>query len=102
MDMSKAALPPRQPHHTKADAEHPLFPLWRQHVSSCNRLLIQASDFRDWKTCYERELVNSNAASDPRYPRFLDWMNANQGGARKCPAGMFPHNFYFWIEGGRW
>lgn len=102
MDMSKAALPPRAAHFTTKDEGHPLFPLYRQHLSSCRRLLIQASDFRDWLSQYERELVNQKAASDPRYPAFLEWMTKNQGGARTCPAGMFPHNFNFWNEGGRW
>ena len=23
-------------------------------------------------------------------------------GARRCPAGGFPDNFNFWLDGGRW
>lgn len=102
MDMHLAAIAPRQPHLTAADRAHPLFPLYNQHRASCSRLLVQASSFRDWLYQYEADLVRSSAAADPRYPAFLDWMQKNQGGARRCPAGAFPHNFYFWIEGGRW
>jgi hypothetical protein len=102
MDMSPACTAPRQPPISEKDREHPLFALYSQHRSACNRLLVEASAFRDWLFQYERDLVNSKAASDPRYPAFLDWMQGSQAGARKCPAGVFPHNFYFWIEGGRW
>lgn len=102
MNISSAALPPVQPNVTAADRVHPLFPIYNQHRAACSRLLVQADSFRDWLAHYEHDLKNARAAADPRYPRFLDWMIANQGGARKCPAGSFPHNFYFWIEGGRW
>jgi hypothetical protein len=48
----------------------------------------------------------SPACTAPRQPpiseKDRDWMQGSQAGARKCPAGVFPHNFYFWIEGGRW
>lgn len=102
MDMSKAAIAPRQPIITEADRKHPLFPIYNEYRAGCSRMLVQASHFKDWLSQYERELVNAKAASDPRYSKFLDWMIDNKGGARKCPAGMFPHNFYFWLEGGRW
>jgi hypothetical protein len=42
------------------------------------------------------------AREHPRYSEFQDWMVANQGGARKCPAGNFPDSFNFWLNGGRW
>lgn len=102
MDMSKAAMPPRQPWINDSDRAHPLFPIYSQHRASCTRMMVEAASFTDWLCQYERELENCNAARDPRYSSFLDWMQANQGGARPCPAGPFPHNFYFWIEGGRW
>lgn len=102
MEMSKAALPPRQPAITDRDRAHPLFPLYQQHRSACSRLLVEASAFRDWLFQYERELQNNACAKHARFPDFLDWMQANQGGARRCPAGVFPHNFNFWLEGGRW
>lgn len=102
MDMSKAALPAKYGYASKEDEKHPLFSIYQQHRSACSRLMVNSSDFKDWLSCYERELVNAKAASDPRYSKFLDWMIANQGGARKCPAGLFPHNFYYWCEGGRW
>lgn len=102
MDMSKAALPAKYGYASKADESHPLFPIYREYRSSCSRLMVNSSDFRDWLSCYERELINQKAANDPRYSKFLDWMVVNQGGSRKCPAGMFPHNFNYWLEGGRW
>lgn len=103
MDMHSAALPPRQPTINDADRSHPLFPLYQQHRSSCARLMVQALAFDAWKFQHEAELVRVNYAADPRYPAFLGWMRANQGGARKCPAGSsFPRNFIYWTDGGRW
>lgn len=109
MDISPAALPPIPAHYTKADEAHPLFGLYRQHLNGCARLLIAASDFRDWLYQYEMNQRNEAAAKRPEYPAFLGWMRAEKAGRRKClptadlPEGLsFPHNFYFWIEGGRW
>lgn len=100
--MSFAALPAKYGYASKEDKKHPLFPIYQQRRAACSRLMVNSSDFKDWLSCYENELVRARAANDPRYSKFLDWMIENQGGARKCPAGMFPHNFYFWCEGGRW
>lgn len=102
MNMSKAALPPRYGKASKADEAHPLFTIYRQYRSSMSSLLVNSVDFRDWLCSYEAQLVSDNATKLPEYPEFMDWMKANQGGARKCPAGVFPHNFHFWIDGGRW
>jgi len=102
MDMSKAAMPARYGRVTKADEAHPLFPLYRQYRSSMSRLMVDSSDFRDWLGQYEQELVSVEFSKHPRMSEFLQWMKVNQGGARKCPAGAFPHNFKFWLEGGRW
>lgn len=102
MEMSRSALPPQQPPISEQDRSHPLFPIYHQHRSACQRLLVQADTFSNWLYQYERNLDRCNAASDPRYSSFLEWMRTNQGGSRTCPAGQFPHNFYYWIEGGRW
>lgn len=102
MNMSKAALPPRQPLILEKDRKHPLFAAYEQHRSSCNRLLVEASSFADWLCQYEHDVANIRAAAHPKYSAFLDWMRDNQGGARKCPVGAFPHNLYYWIDGGRW
>lgn len=103
MEMSKAAIAPVQPHISDTVRAHPLFPLYRQHRSSMTMLLVQCASFEDWLYGYEDELRRANEAKHPRYPDFLAWMRANKGGARKCPAGnSFPHNFHFWLEGGRW
>lgn len=102
MNMSKAALPPRAPHISANDRLHPLFPTYELHLSSCRRNLIEASSFADWLSQYNYETERTSAAAHPKYPAFLDWMRDNQGGARKCPAGAFPHNMYYWLDGGRW
>lgn len=102
MDMSAAALPPRSGISTKTDEAHPLFPLYRQHKASCQRLMIDSSDFRDWLFQYERNLENDRIAAHPRFREFQLWCREVKSGARRCPAGAFPHNFKFWLEGGRW
>lgn len=102
MDISRAATPPRQPEILHAERAHPLFPLYAQHRTFCSNQLVQVDCFRDWLSQYERNLQNEVAAKHPRYSAFMAWMVANQGGARRCPAGSFPHNFEFWRSGGRW
>lgn len=102
MDMSKAAMAPIQPTISASDRAHPLFAAYGLHRAACNRLMIEASRFSDWLYQYESNLKNEAAARRPEYADFRQWMIENQGGARTCPAGSFPHNFYFWIDGGRW
>lgn len=102
MEMSKAAIAPQQPPISAADRAHPLFNLYNQHRSWCSLQLVKADAFRDWLFQYERNLVNDAATKHPDYPAFMEWIVANKGGARKCPAGVFPHNFNYWREGGRW
>lgn len=102
MEMSKAAIAPVQPPISKADEAHPLFPIYRRYRSSMTILLVQASSFGDWLYSYEQDLTSKEFAAHARYPEFLAWMRANKGGARQCPAGNFPHNFSYWLEGGRW
>src|SRR4051794_32267593 len=102
MDMSPAALPPPAPRISPADRRHPLFPVYEQHRRSCVTLLIQCADFQDWLAVRAHQAVRDHAAEHPRYDEFVAWMQANQGGARRCPAGDFPNNFNFWLDGGRW
>jgi hypothetical protein len=102
MNMSKAALPPRYGQASAEDHKHPLFPIYRQYRASMTMLLVNSEDFRDWLHTYEAQLVRDNAAKHNEYPAFMKWMKLNQGGARKCPAGVFPHNFNYWLNGGRW
>lgn len=102
MDMSAAALPARFGRASKADESHPLFPLYRQHRSSMSRLMVNSDDFRYWLHQHEFHARLDQAAKHERYPEFMTWMRANQGGARECPAGVFPRNFTYWLEGGRW
>lgn len=102
MEMSKAALPARYGNASAKDEKHPLFPIYRQYRSSMSAQLVNSEDFSDWLYSYEQNLIRENAAKHEQYPDFVKWMVANQGGARKCPAGAFPHNFEFWRNGGRW
>lgn len=102
MDMSAACTAPRQPYISEKDRAHPLFHLYSQHRASCSNQLIQAQAFKDW--LYQREMHarDDEAKKHPQYREFMGWMIENKGGARKCPAGVFPHNFSYWQEGGRW
>jgi hypothetical protein len=109
MDMHAAALPPRSGSYTKHDEAHPLFPLYRQHLSSCARLMIDASDFQDWIYQHNRQVEDEAAARHPRFAEFQAWCREVKAGARKCcptkdnPGGLcFPHNFRYWLDGGRW
>ena len=52
--------------------------------------------------CYKKEKAAIERNSNPDYQNFMAWMRANKGGARPCPAGEFPHNFKYWLDGGRW
>jgi len=102
MDMSAAAIAPRQPQIREADRKHPLFALYAQHRSFCNAQMIECSRFEDFVHQHNEELRAKSFRADPLFPAFLSWMQASQGGARRCPAGDFPKNFLFWKAGGRW
>ena len=102
MNMSKAAMPARYGRASKQDESHPLFSIYQQYRSNMSRLMVDSQDFRDWLFNYETNLQNEQATNHPKYNEFMQWMVVNQGGARKCPAGMFPHNFHYWLRGGRW
>lgn len=102
MDMSPAALPPRQPTITDAHRAHPLFPTYQHYRNWCAATLIEASGFHDWLYQREQAEARDHAAHHPQFPAFQAWMRDSQGGARPCPAGSFPDNFQFWLDGGRW
>jgi hypothetical protein len=102
MDMSAAALPARYGKASEQDRKHPLFVLYQQYRSSMSVNLVNSEDFKDWLFCYEQNLVRENVAKHDKYPDFMKWMVQNQGGARRCPAGSFPHNFNYWLDGGHW
>ena len=102
MEMSRAALPARYGRASEQDEKHPLFKLYQQYRSNMFKLLVDSVDFRDWLFSYEAELVRSIYVKHEKYADFMKWMIVNQGGARSCPAGAFPHNFVYWLEGGRW
>jgi hypothetical protein len=100
--MSRAAIAPRQPSISNQDRQHPLFRLYQQHRSAMSLLLVEASEFQDWLFQYKQNLQSQKFTADARYPEFLAWMRSAKGGARRCPAGVFPHNFNYWLDGGRW
>lgn len=102
MHMSKAAIAPKSPIINESDRKHPLFRLYDQHRRSCANNLISCEQFSDWLFTYERNLMLTKWTEHAEYRNFIAWMKANQGGARPCPVGVFPHNFEYWIAGGRW
>jgi hypothetical protein len=102
LEISKACSPPVQPAIRKADREHPWFPIYQAHRSSMAAQLVEAPSFEDWKYQRERMLREETIVRHPRFKEFQTWMMENKGGARPCPAGVFPNNFLFWLDGGRW
>ena len=102
MNMSQAALPPRQPSITERDRAHPQFRAYQAYCSSMSTQLVEASAFSDWLHQQEQHAASDQAATDTRYPEFLAWMRQTKAGGRKCPAGAFPANFRYWLDGARW
>jgi hypothetical protein len=102
MDMSLAALPPQLPSISSTAKKHPLFQLYMQYRQSRIKLMIDCEEFSDWLSCYQREMQSNKFAKHLKFFEFQQWMHANKGGARRCPAGDFPYNFTFWLNGGRW
>lgn len=109
MDISRAALPPRTGKYSRSDEAHPLFPLYREKLNSCARLLIDAPNFRDYVYQYERDQRDAVHAAHVRFPEFQQWVRDNRAGGRPClpnadfPQGRsFPQNFVYWLDGGRW
>lgn len=55
--------------------------------------------------CFRKE---KKAAADlvqrarPEFHGFTSWLRTSNASNRACPAGSFPQNFHFWLEGGRW
>jgi|ERR1019366_2515199 hypothetical protein len=102
MDISPACSPPIQPHISDADRSHLFFAEYMRYRSSMSRLLVEADSFSDWLYQHQSQKIRDNATKHQRYPEFLGWMRHTQGGAKTCPAGNFPSNFQFWLDGGRW
>lgn len=109
MEISKAALPPIQPANRPQDRTHPLFPLYERHRTESAFLLVEADSFEGWLFKYEREAESQKAAEHPRFREFQEWCREAKAGARPCcpsedaPRGLiFPHNFRYWLDGGRW
>lgn len=100
--MSPAAIAPIAPHVSEQDRKHQRFADYEFYRQGCRKLLIAADSFRDWLRHQRDEEIRNQAAADPEYIHFLNWMCEHQGGARQCPAGAFPANFKFWKQGGRW
>lgn len=101
MDMSRAALPPIQPHISEADRAHPRFAEYKSYRSSCDRLMIDADSFPQWLRGQEQQLLLEKWAAHPQYPTFLSWMRETKAGARP-KFGVFPTNFQAWLRGERW
>jgi hypothetical protein len=102
MDMSAAALPPRSGIVTEVERKDPLYLKFQQYQASCRKNLIDCPDFADWKAAEQRQAELAEISRHPQFPAFQQWMRDTQGGARKCPAGSFPENFFYWLDGKRW
>lgn len=102
MDMSAAAKPAHYGNASRQDEKHPLFKLYQRHRMNMSKLMVDCEDFKDWLYQHEAQLTRDSAAKHTKYPAFMDWMKEFKGGARKCPVGTFPNNFFYWLEGGRW
>ena len=102
MEMSKAAIAPRQPSVTDEQRKHPLFPAYMAYRSAMSTQLVQADRFETWLRLRERDLRDQELQQHPRFKEFHRWMRENKGGARPCPGGQWPDNFMSWLEGARW
>lgn len=103
MDISSAALPPRQPAILPSDRAHPRFGEYMNMRAGFSAKLIEAPAFADWLRNDEAAKARDTLASHPRYSEFLRWMRENKGGGRPCPAGkQFEQIFTYWLDGGRW
>jgi hypothetical protein len=102
MEMSAAAMRPIHGAIEPDDRQHKAFPAYEVYRTGCVRQLIAAESFRDWLAATERNKIEQRAREHPLYEDFRQWMVDEQAGARTCPAGSFPDNFAYWLEGGRW
>lgn len=73
--MSKAAMPPIQPHISDEDRKHPQFKDYLIYRAVCSSQLITASSFRDWLHGKLFAQVWDDWVKHPLYPAFLDWMH---------------------------
>lgn len=101
MAMSKAAMPPIQPV-MPTDRNHPLFAAYMQHRNFCANNLITAQSFEGFVYCHERDKRDDEFKSHPKFKEFQNWMRDTKAGGRNCPAGTFPDNFKYWLNGNRW
>lgn len=101
MDMSAAALPPRQPSIPDTARSHPDFAAYQAYRTFCNRQMIEASRWEDWLAQREFHLRCAQIEKHSRFREFQTWMCQTQAGARKGP-GAFPDNFIAWLGGARW
>lgn len=55
--------------------------------------------------CLKKEKKAGEALAQrerPEFGAFTAWMRETNASNRSCPVGVFPQNFQFWLEGGRW
>lgn len=102
MDISAAAIPPRQPHISEKDRTHPLFSKYMSYRSAMTRQLVQADSFDNWLGQIEMAKRDAELAKDPQLKAFQQWMAETQGGAPGKTELRWPHNFHAWKNGTRW
>jgi hypothetical protein len=100
--MSRAAMQPLLPPISPEDRNHPLFPSYMRQRENMAANNTELRTFKAWRLQQEAYQATMQAREHPQYPEFLQWMKEHKGGARPCPTGVFPRNFEFWLNGGRW
>ena len=100
--ISRAALPPTQPHVTEAQRLHPRFQEYQQYRSAMSALLVEAPSFYDWLRSSEVQKRDALLEAHPRFNEFQGWMQATRGGAPGKTDLRWPENFHAWLDGKRW
>lgn len=102
MDISAAALPPRQPSTSPTERAHPLYPEYRRYVSAMSINLVEADPFDGWLRQRDLAARDEDLQAHPRFREFQRWMRDTQGGAPGKTDLTWPANFQAWLGGARW
>ena len=84
------------------DRENERFPIYNKYRNACIKHDIECEGFATWLALNERLEKDKTFSANSQFSGFRQWMVAEQGGSRRCPAGIFPENYLFWVNGGRW
>ena len=84
MDISAAALPPRQPAASQSERSHPRYAEWRHYVSAMSMKLLEAAPFHVWLRQREERGHEEKHGKEVVFH--------TKPGAR-LPAGWYKHKF---------